>query len=176
LPAANFGGSAPLAALLGGMLLKQLNPRPWSWPRQMGTASSMLTMLMFVLVSVVAAQADWSGPVAGVVLALILARMLAKIAGVGLGNVGSGASWRQALWVGCAMSPMSSVALLLVSQYVQASNTLGPQIAGIALPTILTMEILGAMLATVAIYRAGESSRPWELFQRNTQPGALNES
>jgi Kef-type K+ transport system membrane component KefB len=174
--AAHYGGSAPLAALLGGMLLKQLNPRPWSWPRQMGTASSMLTMLMFVLVSVVAAQADWSGPVAGVVIALIAARMLAKIVGVGLGNVGSGASWRQALWVGCAMSPMSSVVLLLVSQYVQASTSLGPQIAGIALPTILTMEILGAILATVAIYRAGESSRPWELFQRNTQPGALNES
>ena len=174
--AAHYGGSAPLAALLGGMLLKQLNPRPWSWPRQMGTASSMLTMLMFVLVSVVAAQADWSGPVAGVVMALIAARMLAKIVGVGLGNVGSGASWKQALWVGCAMSPMSSVALLLVSQYVAASTSLGPQIASIALPTILTMEILGAMLATVAIYRAGESSRPWELFQRNTQPGALNES
>ena len=174
--AAHYGGSAPLAALLGGMLLKQLNPRPWSWPRQMGTASSMLTMLMFVLVSVVAAQADWSGPVAGVVIALIAARMLAKIVGVGLGNVGSGASWKQALWVGCAMSPMSSVALLLVSQYVQASTSLGPQIASIALPTILTMEILGAMLATVAIYRAGESSRPWEPLARNTHPGAFNES
>ena len=174
--AAHYGGSAPLAALLGGMLLKQLNPRPWSWPRQMGTASSMLTMLTFVLVSVVAAQADWSGPVAGVVLALIIARMLAKIVGVGLGNVGSGASWKQALWVGCAMSPMSSVVLLLVSQYVAASSTLGPQIASIALPTILTMEILGAMLATVAIYRAGESSRPWQPLVRNTQPGTLNES
>ncbi len=174
--AAHYGGSAPLAALLGGMLLKQLNPRPWSWPRQMGTASSMLTMLLFVLVSVVAAQADWNKPVAGAVLALIAARMLAKIIGVGLGNVGSGASWRQALWVGCAMSPMSSVALLLVSQYVAASTSLGPQIASIALPTILTMEILGAMLATVAIYRAGESSRPWEPLVRNTQPGALNES
>ena len=173
--AAHYGGSAPLAALLGGMLLKQLNPRPWSWPRQMGTASSMLTMLTFVLVSVVAAQADWSGPVASVVLVLIIARMLAKIVGVGLGNVGSGASWKQALWVGCAMSPMSSVVLLLVSQYVAASSTLGPQIASIALPTILTMEILGAMLATVAIYRAGESSRPWEPLVRNTQPGTLNE-
>ena len=47
--AAHFGGSAALASLLGGMLLKQLEPRPWSWPRQMGTASSMLTMLMFVM-------------------------------------------------------------------------------------------------------------------------------
>ena len=63
--AAHFGGSAALAALLGGMLLKQLNPRPWSWPRQMGTASSMLTMLMFVMVSVVAAQAQWSARLPG---------------------------------------------------------------------------------------------------------------
>jgi Kef-type K+ transport system membrane component KefB len=174
--AANFGGSAPLAALLGGMLLKQLNPRPWSWPRQMGTASSMLTMLMFVLVSVVAAQADWSGPVAGLVLALVVARMLAKIIGVALGNVGSGASWKQALWVGCAMSPMSSVALLLVSQFVAASGALGRQIAGVALPAILLMEVLGAILAAVAVYRAGETSTPWPPLRRSAPAGAPHES
>ena len=173
--AAHFGGSAPLAALLGGMLLKQLNPRPWSWPRQMGTASAMLTMLMFVLVSVVAAQADWSGPVAGLVAALVVARMLAKIAGVALGNVGSGASWKQALWVGCAMTPMSSVALLLVSQFVVASASLGPRIASIALPAILLMEVLGAILATFALYRAGESSRPWTPKPLNTFAGELRE-
>jgi Kef-type K+ transport system membrane component KefB len=174
--AANFGGSAPLAALLGGMLLKQLNPRPWSWPRQMGTASSMLTMLMFVLVSVVAAQADWSRPVTGLVLALVLARMLAKVAGVAIGNVGSGASWKQALWVGCAMSPMSSVALLLVSQYVAASGPLGRQMAGVALPAILLMELLGAVLATVAIYGAGESSKPWTPLTRSPNTGPVHES
>ncbi|SFC58043.1 transporter, CPA2 family [Polaromonas sp. OV174] len=174
--AANFGGSAPLAALLGGMLLKQLNPRPWSWPRQMGTASSMLTMLMFVLVSVVAAQADWSRSVLSLVVALVVARMLAKIAGVALGNVGSGTSWKQALWVGCAMSPMSSVALLLVSQYVAASGPLGRQIASIALPAILLMEVLGAVLATVSIYRAGESSKPWEPLTRGPATGPVHES
>ena len=115
-------------------------------------------------------------PVAGLVAALIAARMAGKITGVALGNVGSGASWRQALWVGCAMSPMSSVALLIVSQYVVASSTIGPQIAMIALPAILLMEILGAILATLAIYRSGESSRPWEPERRNSRPGSLNES
>lgn len=160
--AATLGGSAPLAALLGGMLLKQLNPRPWSWPRQLGTASSLLTMLMFVLVSVVAAQADWSGPVASVVLAVIVVRGLTKIAGVAMANPGSGASWRQALWVGCAMSPMSSVALLITSQFVASSPMLGPMITRIALPAILLMEVLGAVIATIALYRAGESSKPWE--------------
>jgi len=173
--AAHFGGSAPLAALLGGMLLKQLNPRPWAWPRQMGTASSMLTMLMFVLVSVVAAQADWSGPVAGLVVAMVVARMAAKITGVAIGNVGSGASWKQALWVGCAMSPMSSVALLLVSQFVSASGSLGRQIASVALPAILLMEVLGAVLATLAIYRAGESSKPWAPLTRGPASGPVHE-
>jgi len=174
--AANFGGSAPLSALLGGMLLKQLNPRPWSWPRQMGTASSMLTMLMFVLVSVVAAQADWSRPVVGLVMGLVLMRMVAKVAGVSLGNAGSGASWKQGLWVGFAMSPMSSVALLLVSQYVVASGPIGGQVAMVALPAILLMEMLGAVLATLALYRAGECSRPWTPVLRAPATGPVHES
>ncbi|WP_312760123.1 cation:proton antiporter [Pulveribacter sp.] len=159
--AAHMGGSAPLAALLGGMLLKQLHPRPWAWPRQMGTAASLLTMLMFVLVSTVAAQAGWSVQVAGMVLALIAVRLLAKAVGVGVGNVGSGASWRQALWVSCAMTPMSAIALLVASQFAQASAATGELIAGIALPAILLMEVLGAVIATLAIYRAGETSKPW---------------
>ena len=159
--AAHLGGSAPLAALLGGILLKQLNPKPWAWPRQLGTASSLLTMLMFVLVSVVAAQADWSVPVVGAVAALIGMRLLGKALGVGLGNIGSGASWKQALWVGCAMAPMSSIALLIASQFVVASPSTGRLIAQIALPTILLMEVLGAVLATVALYRAGETAKPW---------------
>ena len=174
--AAHFGGSAALAALLGGMLLKQLEPRPWSWPRQMGTASSMLTMLMFVLVSVVAAQADWGGPVGALVAVLVGVRVLSKIAGVALGNVGSGASWQQALWVGCAMSPMSSVALLLVSTFMVASPVLGKQVASIALPVILLMEVLGAVLATVAITRAGESSRPPKLRISHHAKGPAHES
>lgn len=169
--AAHMGGSAPLAALLAGILLKQLNPRPWAWPRQLGNASSLLTMLMFVLVSTVAAQADWSGPVAGAVLALIGVRLVAKALGVAIGNVGSGASWRQALWVGCAMTPMSSIALLIASQFVVASPSTGYRIASIALPAILLMEILGAVIATVAIYRAGESSKPWAPLQRGGRAG-----
>jgi Kef-type K+ transport system membrane component KefB len=159
--AAHFGGSAPLAALLGGILLKQLNPRPWAWTRQLGTAASLLIMLMFVLVSVVAAKAQWNLAVAGLVGALVLARAVAKIVGVGAANWGSGTNWRQAFWTGCAMSPMSSVALLMVQQFMVSSLTLGPRIAAIALPAILLMEVVGAMIATFSIYRVRESSRPF---------------
>jgi hypothetical protein len=90
----------------------------------------------------------------------VVARGIAKIAGVSLANFGSGTSWRQAFWTGCAMSPMSSIALLLVSQFVASSMTLGPRIASIALPAILLMEILGAIIATFAIYRAAKASSP----------------
>ncbi len=158
--AAHLGGSAPLAALLGGMLLKQLHQRPWAWPRQLGTASSLLTMLMFVLVSTVAAQASWSGAVALTVLALVVARLLSKAIGVGLGNIGSGASWRQAVWVACAMAPMSAVALLITSQFAQAAPDAAQAIAGTALPAILLLELLGAVLATIALRRAGECAVP----------------
>ena len=94
--ASHFGGSAPLAALLAGILLKLLNPRPWAWPRQLGTASSLLTMLMFVLVSVVAATAPWNPEVAGLVGMLVIARAVAKIGGVAAANWGSGTSLKQA--------------------------------------------------------------------------------
>ncbi|TFZ06613.1 sodium:proton exchanger [Ramlibacter henchirensis] len=158
--ASHFGGSAALAGLLAGLLLKQLNPRPWAWPRQLGTAASLLVMLSFVLVSVVAAQAEWNPAVAGIVLALVGARALAKLSGVLLANPGSGTTWRQALMTGWAMSPMSSLALLLVSQFASASFTLGPRIASIALPAILLMEVLGAVIATFVLHLARESSQP----------------
>ncbi len=156
----HLGGSAPLAALLGGILLKQLTPRPWAWPRQMGTAASLLVMLNFVLVSVVAAQAPWNPAVVGLVMAFLGARLLGKVLGVNLANWGSGLGWGKAFWTGCAMLPMSSVALLLVVQFVAASPRLGPSIASVALPAILLMEVMGAIIATYAIYRAGESTQP----------------
>ena len=168
--ASHFGGSAPLAALLGGMLLKQLNPRPWAWPRQLGTAGSLLTMLMFVLVSVVAANATWTAPIAWLVAALVLARAVAKVAGVTAANWGSGLSWRQAFYTGTAMAPMSAVALLLVSQFASTAPGM-PMLARIALPAILLMEVLGAILATIAVHRSGENSRPWGPDSSLTQPG-----
>lgn len=156
-----FGGSAPLVALLGGLLLKQVHPRPWVWPRQLGTAASMLTILMFVLVSSMAAQADWTLSVAGTAIVLILVRGLTKMLSLLLTSTGSGLSLKKSLWVSGAMLPMSSVALLLTSQFVAASQTIGSQVANVALPVILATELLGAVLVTAVLYRADEAGKPW---------------
>lgn len=158
--AAHLGGSAALAALLAGVLLKHFYPRPWAWPRQASSASTLLAIAMFVLVSTVAAQGQWNLAVAGSVLALVLARLVAKALGVGLANPGSGTSWRQALWTGWAMAPMSGVALLVTSGFMAAEPATGALVAEIALPTILLMQVLGALLTTFAFHNAGEGLRP----------------
>lgn len=158
--AAHFGGSAPLAALLAGILLKTLHPRPWSWPRKFGTASAILTILMFVLVSMAAAQAPWDWQAWSLMAALVLARALAKLAAIALAGIGSGASPRQALWTASALWPLSAVALLLVSQFAEFAPHIGEQVAALALPLILFMEVLGALMAMLALQRAGEAGRP----------------
>ena len=117
----------------------------------------------------------WMATVASLVLAVIAVRLLAKIAGVAIANPGSGASWKQAFWVGCAMSPLSSIALLFASDFATASPLLGAMITQIARPAILLMVVVGAVLATVAIYRAGESSKPWAPLTRGPSSGPVHE-
>jgi Kef-type K+ transport system membrane component KefB len=156
----SLGGSAPLATLLAGIVLKQFHPRPWVWPRQLGTASSMLTILMFVLVSSMAAQANWGGAITWAALALIGTRLASKVVSLLITGPASSLSLRQSLWVGVAMFPMSAVALLLTSQFVVASPTVGAQVAAIALPVILLTELLGAVLVGGALVHVREAERP----------------
>ena len=47
-----------------------------------------------------------------------------------------------------------------LAQLAAASPSLGPRIASIVLPAILLMEVLGAILATICIHRARETSQP----------------
>ncbi len=169
--AAHFGGSAPLAALLAGVLLKAQHPRPWIWPRQFGTAASILTILTFVLVAATAAQGPWQWQAWGLIVALVLARALAKVGALGataLVSLRGGSSPRQAFWVANALWPMSAVALLLISQLAEFAPALGAPIASIALPLLLLLEFLGALMVTLTLRRtreAGEnpSERPARL-------------
>lgn len=169
--AAHFGGSAPLAALLAGVVLKASHARPWFGPRQFGTAASGLTMLLFVLVSMAAAQAPWDWTAWSLVAALVLTRTLAKATAIALAGWGSGASLPQALWTAAAMWPMSAVALLLVSQFVEFAPLPGARVAAIALPLILLMEVLGALMATLALQRSGEASQPLPVLADSARGG-----
>ncbi|MEZ5607738.1 MAG: cation:proton antiporter [Burkholderiaceae bacterium] len=165
-----LGGSAPLAALLAGLALKQVHPRPWVWPRQLGTAATVLSIVMFVLVSAMAVRGDWGATSFGAALALIAVRAGAKVASLLLTGFGTGMALRQTLWVGAAMVPMSAVALLLTSQFVSASHGVGLQVAAIALPVILITELVGAVMVSVALVRSGEAAPP----ERRREPPAID--
>lgn len=161
--AAHFGGSAPLAALLAGVLIKAWNPRPWIWPRQFGTAASALSILTFVLVAMTAAQApwQWQWQIGGLVLALALTRGVARIGALSattLLGLGSGANLRQTFWTANTLWPMSAVALLLISQFAEFTPTLGAAVASIALPLLLLLELLGALLMTWSLKQTGEAN------------------
>lgn len=153
--ASGLGGSAPLAALLAGMVLKFFRPQPLPWTQALGSISALLGMVVFVLVAAVAAHAPWTGSIPLAVLALVGLRLVAKTVGIGLGHWGSHPHWRQTLWTACTMAPLSAVALIMTVPFTTISG--GETIAGIALPTILLMELLGAMAATWALRRAGEA-------------------
>ena len=153
--ASGLGGSAPLAALLAGMVLKFFRPQPLPWTQALGSINALLGMVVFVLVAAVAAHAPWTGSIPLAVLALVGLRLVAKTVGIGLGHWGSHTHWRQTLWTACTMAPLSAVALVMTVPFTTISG--GETIAGIALPTILLMELLGAMAATWALRRAGEA-------------------
>ena len=153
--ASGLGGSAPLVALLAGMVLKFFRPQPLPWTQALGSISALLGMVVFVLVAAVAAHAPWTGSIPLAVLALVGLRLVAKTVGIGLGHWGSHTHWRQTLWTACTMAPLSAVALVMTVPFTTISG--GETIAGIALPTILLMELLGAMAATWALRRAGEA-------------------
>ena len=153
--ASGLGGSAPLAALLAGMVLKFFRPQPLPWTQALGSISALLGMVVFVLVAAVAAHAPWTGSIPLAVLALVGLRLVAKTVGIGLGHWGSHTHWRQTLWTACTMAPLSAVALVMTVPFTTIIG--GETIAGIALPTILLMELLGAMAATWALRRAGEA-------------------
>ncbi|MNW22268.1 hypothetical protein D3C71_2236560 [compost metagenome] len=69
---------------------------------------------------------------------------------------------------------MSSVALLLASQFVAAAPDSGQMISRVALPMILMMELVGAVVASVAFQRSGESTKTLRLLDRIHVPGDRN--
>lgn len=161
--AAQWGGSAVLAFIAAGLLLRNLSPMPLLWPSAFLAANTMLNLLMFVLVASMASQVEWSAALISIVASAILARMIAKFGFVLLLGYGTAIGWRRQWPVACAQLPLSGVALLVVSALAQQWQVLRPasaQLLGsIALPMIVICELLGVLLASTALWRSGDAQR-----------------
>ena len=165
--AARWGGSAALAYIAAGLLLRQLSPRPLLWPPAFQSANTMLNLLMFVLVASMVSQLTLSTALVSIVASAILARAAAKFVMILLLGHGTGISWRRQWPVACTQLPLSGLALLMVSGLAAHWQSLGlangPQLAAklsaIALPMIVVCELLGVLLASTALWRCGDAHR-----------------
>ncbi len=163
LVAERVGGSAALGYLVAGLLLRNLSPKPIVWPSAFMAANTMLNLLMFVLVASMAARAMPDAAWVGVVAAAILARLVGKMGGVLLLGLGTGLGWRRQWPVACAQSPSSGLALLLASalvmQWAAVNNAVAQVVTAIVLPMVVLSEVLGVLLASLALWRSGEAHR-----------------
>ena len=147
-----------LAPLLGGMMVKYLDPRPHLWPPHFGTAGSILVTMLFVLTGI---SLTWGDVLAGgsVALTLLVVRWVAKSAGMLLTGPISGLSVRQSLALGSSLIPMSAVAFLLVEDLRALYPEFGARVGAIVLSMLAVMELVSPIVMQWALRFTGETGK-----------------
>lgn len=141
--------STILALLAAGILLKNLGARPQLWPAYFGTAGWLLTVMLFVLTLI---SFRWSDIAVGGVgaLALIGARLLAKIVGTAAFSRPSGIGWKKGVALGVSLSPMSALSLMLMSETYQFYPSFDPALRSIMLCSVALLQLIAPFL----VYRS----------------------
>lgn len=148
--------SVPLALLMGGLLLRSSSERLLLFPTHFGTAGGVLVVLLFILSGV---EIDLRSVLAGglVALALVLVRVATKVAAVVLLARPSKLVLRKALLLGLALSPMSSLAILLADLPAAGAPELASQIGSVVMGIVVVMELIGPVICAFALRAAGEA-------------------
>ena len=152
--------STLLVPLLAGMWLANRSERPWIWPRHFGSAGSVLVLVMFVAVS-----SAWTiealAASAGVALALVLARGLAKGLAVLALAKPSGLGIGQAACLAIGLTPMSATAWVLALDFVARHPNVGAQMMPVLLASLALLELAAPLAVMAGLRAAGEvDARP----------------
>lgn len=150
--------SSLLVPLLAGLLIKQVSPRPWVWPRQFGTAAGVGVVLMFVLTTA-AWNPGWAGLALGPAAVLLGVRWLAGGSVLLLLARPSGGTERQALATSLCLVPMCGTVLVVASDIagVVPAGVL-PNFVPIVVMAVAMAEGVGAVLAWLGLKLARETS------------------
>jgi len=148
-----------LALLVAGLLVRRFSGRPYLWPQSLNAVTGLLVVMLFVLSGV---SVQYQHLVAGGMVALMLValRALAKTAAVLLLTRPSGASWRQGLALGLALTPMSGVAFVLSYDLIAVFPELAPRLAATVLAMIALLELVGPVLVRRMLDWSGETAEP----------------
>jgi len=141
--------SPVLATLTFGLVARHrrivLNPSQ----RGFGALGDLFAVLLFVFIG---AALDWEKAVVGIEigLAIVVVRLIAKIAGISMFAHLSGISWRKGVLLGVAMTPLSTFVILVLEQTRHLGIDLIDQLAPLA-AAALVLEILGPILVQRAL-------------------------
>lgn len=144
-----------LTLLVAGVLFKNLDERPQLWPAHFGTAGWLLMVILFVLTSL-----SFEGRyllIGGVAaLGLVCVRLLAKVASVVVFSRPAGISLKQAVALGVSLSPMASLAFVLVNDTYDIYPQFDPELRAIVICAITLMQLVGPVLVYWALSLVGE--------------------
>jgi Kef-type K+ transport system membrane component KefB len=126
--------------------------------RNFGALGELLTVVLFVFA---ASTLDWRKVAAGGVMAvaLVLARLLAKIFGVTAFAHLSGISWRKGALTGAALAPLSVFVILLIEHARQAGVQVVEELRAMAAVTML-LEVFGPIILQRVLVWAREAPEP----------------
>lgn len=154
--AENFALSVPMAMLCGGMLLRTVSQRLHLFPEHFGSVGAVLVIMLFTLTGV-ALDPQQLLVGGGISLGLIFIRGIAKYCGGWLSALRGGLAPRKARWLGIALLPMSSLAVLHAYEVSNLYADFGDDIVAIVLGAVLVMELLGPIATQLALRRSGEA-------------------
>lgn len=151
-----LGLSVPMALLCGGMILRSLSQRLHLFPEHFGAAGALLVIILFTLTGV---ALDPRHVVAGGLMSigLLLIRGLAKYVGAYVSAGYGGLVPKKAAWLGVALLPMSSLAVLQAHDVAGLYADFGDDVLAIVLGAVLIMELLGPVATQIALRRSGEA-------------------
>ncbi len=142
--------STMLVPLLAGLMLRNSTERPWIWPRHFGTAGGALVLMLFVITgSVWSIDMLMQGALLG--LAVVAARLFAKLLATTALSRPSGISFRQGLALGFALVPVSGVALVLIVELQNLYPGFASQLTAIVFSAIAVLELVGPIAVHAAL-------------------------
>jgi Kef-type K+ transport system membrane component KefB len=138
-----------LAMLVAGMVFSNQSERPRGWARETGSATWLITVILFVLTTETFRWSDFS---AGVLIAVVVlaARAVSKIGVSTLLARRSGIGVRKGIALGIALTPMSSIAFVLMSDTFLMYPAFDPRLKAIVLCAV----VVSQLVLPACVYRA----------------------
>lgn len=153
-------GSVVVATLLAGVYTA--NRAPWLADRFFEAVRTLEApiYLVFFVVAGAGIHLDELGAVGLLGIAYVVARFAGKTLGSLLGSrLDPGLPSQEALRLGTGMLPHAGMAIALVAFVVEQAPTLGDEVSGVVLGSIVVFELTGPMLLRRVLRSSGDSGR-----------------